>query len=162
MTSTSAPDSNASLAPIPDGFRAGVIGGPFVAQNGPFYGRWLDGRFQMGLRIEHRHCNPIGMCHGGMLATFADMLLPCIAVYQAMSERRFLPTVNLQVDYLAGVPEGAWLQGDGEVLRVTRNLVFVQAVATVDGSAALRMSGVFKQGPVLEGRANADPFGVRT
>lgn len=26
--------------------------------------------------------NPLGICHGGMMATLADMLLPCASMYQ--------------------------------------------------------------------------------
>jgi acyl-coenzyme A thioesterase PaaI-like protein len=33
--------------------------------------------------------NPVKVCHGGMLASFADMLLPCVALYQGLKERNF-------------------------------------------------------------------------
>jgi acyl-coenzyme A thioesterase PaaI-like protein len=59
---------------------------------------------------------------------------------------QFLPTVSLQIDYLAPSPLGAWVQGEAQVLRVTRNLAFVQGLVTADGVPALRVSGIFKIG----------------
>ena len=96
---------------IPEGFRAVTVGGPFMAHTGPLYARWTGERLQLGFRVEHRHTNPLNICHGGMMASFADMLLPCAAMYRGMKERRFLPTISLQVDYLAASPLGAWVQG---------------------------------------------------
>ena len=61
--------------------------------------------------------------------------------------QRFLPTVSLQLDYLAPSPLGAWVQGEGQVLRVTRSMVFVQGLVSADGVPAVRCSGVFKIGP---------------
>ena len=50
-----------------------------MAHTGPLYARWSGERLQLGFRVEHRHTNPLGICHGGMMASFADMLLPCAA-----------------------------------------------------------------------------------
>ena len=68
---------------------------------------------RLGFRVEKRHTNPLGICHGGMLASFCDMLLP-ISIHRKSKEvgLRFLPTINLQLDYLAPAPLGAWVEGD--------------------------------------------------
>ena len=66
---------------IPEGFRAVTVGGPFMAHTGPLYARWTGERLQLGFRVEHRHTNPLNICHGGMMASFADMLLPCASMY---------------------------------------------------------------------------------
>jgi uncharacterized protein (TIGR00369 family) len=126
---------------IPDGFRAITMGGPFMAHNGPLYARWTGSRIQVGFRVLKHHCNPLASCHGGMLATFADMLMPSVAIYQGSMERRFLPTISLQIDYLAGAPRGSWVQGEGDVLRTTRNMVFLQGLVSADGTPVLRVSG---------------------
>jgi len=146
---------------IPAGFQAAAIGGAFLAHNGPLYAR-LDGeRFQLGLRIEQQHTNPLGICHGGMLATFADMLLPCVILYEPGFERRFLPTISLQVDFLAPAALGAWVQGQGEVLRRTRSMVFAQGLVTADGVPALRVSGIFKLGSPIADAPAGDPLQLR-
>ncbi len=137
------------------------MGGAFLAHNGPLYAR-LDGeRFQLGLRIEQQHTNPLGICHGGMLATFADMLLPCVILYEPGFERRFLPTISLQVDFLAPAALGAWVQGQGEVLRRTRSMVFAQGLVTADGVPALRVSGIFKLGSPIADAPAGDPLQLR-
>lgn len=137
---------------IPAGFKPFAVGGDFIALNGPLYIRSVgqpDGSKlrHLGFRVEQRHCNPMGNCHGGMLATFADMMLPMLAHRQAVELRnQFLPTVSLQIDYLAPSPLGAWVQGEAQVLRVTRNLAFLQGLVTADDVPALRVSGIFKIG----------------
>jgi len=136
---------------VPPGFVPTRMGGEFVRTNGPLYLRTVDGRAQLGFRVERRHTNPAGTCHGGMLASFCDMLLPVCAHQQAeVVARRFLPTVGLQVDFLAPTPLGAWVQGEGEVLRTTATLVFVQGLVTADGVPVARTSGIFKIGPVFD------------
>ncbi len=154
-------DAHSDLSAVPEGFRPATIGGPFVAHNGPLYGRWTGERVQLGFRVEERHCNPRQICHGGMLATFTDMLMPCIALYQSTMERRFLPTISLQIDYLAPALLGAWAQGEGEVLRTTRNMLFAQGLVYADGELAMRVSRVFKLGPLIGDGQDMDPFKLR-
>ena len=145
-------------ADIPAGFRVARMGGPFIALAGPLYARLEGGRLLMGFRVQQQHSNPLGMCHGGMLATFADMLMPMAAMYQVAGERRFLPTISLQLDYLAPAPLGAWVQGEADILRTTRNLIFAQGLVKADGAPALRVSGIFKQGPLIGDGTDRDPL----
>ena len=138
-----------ALQDIPAGFVAlnlSRVDG-FMGINGPLYLRHEGLQVQVGLRVQARHCNPMGNCHGGMLATFADMLLP-LTIHRKSAEigMRFLPTISLQLDYLAPAPLGSWVQGEAEVLRVTRNLVFAQGLVMADGTPAVRLSGIFKIG----------------
>ena len=136
---------------VPEGFKPRRFGDGFIAGNGPLYQKKLEHGVLLGFRVEPRHCNPMGICHGGMIATFCDMFLP-ISAHHLSDElhQRFLPTINLQVDYLAPSPKGAWVQGEGQVLRSTRSLVFMQGVVTADGEPVARASGIFKIGPRFE------------
>jgi acyl-coenzyme A thioesterase PaaI-like protein len=84
-----------------------------------------------------------------MLSTFVDILLSTAAQYQTDIPRVFLPTISLQMDFIAGAPLGSWVQGQADILRVTRNLIFSQALVHADGVLAMRASGVFKRGPLL-------------
>jgi len=132
---------------VPSGFRALTIGGDFIGVNGPLYVRRVGDRVHLGFRVEKRHTNPLGICHGGMLASFCDMLLPFCAHRKSAEVRdRFLPTISLQVDYLAPAPLGAWVQGEADVLRVTGSLVFAHGLVSVDGATAARVSGILKIG----------------
>jgi uncharacterized protein (TIGR00369 family) len=161
------PMTHVTQAPaVPEGFMARRFGDGFIVVNGPLYSRPIDGGLQLGFRVEKRHCNPMGICHGGMMATFCDMLLPISA--HALSTEvagRFLPTVSLQVDFLAASPLGAWVQGEAQLLRATRSLVFMQGLVQADGVNVARVSGVFRIGPpfddsmrsILEGSPPAQP-----
>jgi uncharacterized protein (TIGR00369 family) len=144
----------AAPADIPAGFAPLPMIGEFIALTGPLYVRHVGTSVQFGFRVEARHTNPMGICHGGMMATFCDMLLP-LSVHRQRADvgMRFLPTINLQIDYLAPAPLGSWVQGEAEVLRVTRSLVFAQALVTAGDEPAARVSGIFKIGPPFPGRS---------
>jgi uncharacterized protein (TIGR00369 family) len=143
--------SAAASPAVPEGFEAREFGAGFIAVNGPLYARRDDAGFRLGFRVEGRHCNLMGICHGGMMATFCDMLLPISAhVLSAEIGKRFLPTINLQIDYLAPARLGAWVEGEAQLLRATRSLVFMQGLVRADGSSVARVSGIFKIGPPFE------------
>ena len=139
-----------SHAEIPPGFAPLQSGGPFIQHNGPLYLRHEGSVVQFGFRVERRHVNPMNNLHGGMMASFCDMLLP-LSVHpkRDLVADRLLPTNSLQIDYLAPALLGAWVQGEAEPLRVTRSLVFAQGLVTADGVPCARVSGVFKIGPAV-------------
>jgi uncharacterized protein (TIGR00369 family) len=137
---------------IPAGFKPRFFGDGFITVNGPLYTRRTEGGMHMGFRVEPRHCNPMGNLHGGMMATFCDMLLPMSAMaLDKTLAGHFLPTINLQVDYLGPAPLGTWVQGEAQILRVTRSMVFMQGLVHADGAPAARVSGIFKIGGVFGG-----------
>lgn len=137
---------------IPTGFHAFEAGGSFMQVNGPLYLLHQGDMVKFGFRVEQRHSNPMGNLHGGMMATFCDMLLP-LSVHRKNREigMRFLPTISLQIDYLAPSPLGCWVEGEAELLRATRSLVFAQGLVRADGVPCARASGVFKIGPAIAG-----------
>jgi uncharacterized protein (TIGR00369 family) len=136
-------------APPPPGFAPVPMGGGFIGDVGPLLVLHEGDVVKLGFRVEARHCNPMHNCHGGMLATFCDMVIPVCATRQVPAlAGRFLPTVSLQLDYMAPVPLGAWVEGQTQVLKVTQTMVFAQALVHADGKVAVRASGVFKIGPV--------------
>ncbi|HEY5337974.1 MAG TPA: PaaI family thioesterase [Rhizomicrobium sp.] len=131
---------------IREGFRPLNITMGFLGPNGPLYGKWDGKLMRLGFRVEMRHCNPGQVAHGGMLATFADMQLPMAARFQSGQDMGFMPTVSLTCDYLAPAPLGSWVEGQAEPIKITRNLVFAQGLATADGAPCLRANGIFKIG----------------
>jgi uncharacterized protein (TIGR00369 family) len=137
------------LSDVPAGFipLPSIAPGDFNSLILPVYvkaeGRDLVG----GFRVEKHHCNPGGMCHGGMMATFCDVHMAWSAVYQHDLDNLLLPTISLSFDYLAPVPLGTWVEGRVQVLRVGRRIVFAQEMLTVDGAPVLRASGCFSRSP---------------
>ena len=148
---------------IPPGFLPLNLVMGFLGANGPLYGRWDGERLAMGFRVEPRHCNPGQVAHGGMMATFADMLLPIASRLQSKIDMGFLPTVNLSCDFLGPAPLGAWIEGRAEVLKTTRNLLFAQGLATADGEPVLRANGIFKITATRAGDFSRDAlFGLKS
>jgi uncharacterized protein (TIGR00369 family) len=96
-----------------------------------------------GFRVELRHCNPLELCHGGMLVAFADIVLTGGCNHVARLSR-FLTTITLATDFIAPARIGAWLEARPEVLKVTRSTVFGQCLVTADGMPVLRASGTFR------------------
>lgn len=140
---------------IPEGFRLlRDAGGQFIAVNGPLYFKKTPEGLLVGMRIEERHCNPTGVCHGGMLMTFCDMAMPMAANY-AHRLGQFLPTISMTTDFVGPAKLGAWLQARTDVLKVTRNLVFTQGLITADGEPVVRASGVFRRGQDIRQMAAA-------
>lgn len=143
---TAAVANDALLAPpppdIPEGFRPRHAGGPFLLPIGPIWLRPAEGGATFGIRLERRHCNSQDVAHGGMLATFADIVLGIGGGEQAGTEGHFV-TVSLVTDYLAPAPLGAWLECRPALLRRTSRLMFVEGRFEADGAPVVRASGVF-------------------
>jgi uncharacterized protein (TIGR00369 family) len=129
---------------IPTDFQAiSMKANPFLENNGPLFGRLVDSRFTLGFRVEERHCNPGKTCHGGMLATLADMTLLLGCNLQG-GIRQYLLTLTLTTDYLGPAHVGDWIEGRCEMLRASKNLVFAQGLLQVDDRIVARLNGIFK------------------
>lgn len=124
----------------PEGFVASTRG-PYSSHNGPFFHRnWEDG-FEHAFYALPRHCNGMGIVHGGMLSTFMDGLL-ARAVGRATGGS--CVTIHLSLDFLSMARAGEWVFGDAQVTRTTREIVFVEGRIRVGDKDVLRGSGVFK------------------
>ncbi|MEF7612849.1 PaaI family thioesterase [Aquincola sp. MAHUQ-54] len=137
-TATSVADND-----IPAGFHPLEQGGPYFQALGPVYAkRQPDGTALMGLRIEAKHTNMLGVTHGGMLATLADSALG-MNVSMLRQPRQHLVTVSLSVDYLSAAQPGDWLEAHVTVRRQGRQLAFAECLLRVGERVMLRASGVF-------------------
>lgn len=136
----------------PDIVPAGFIEFPFDADEhflgltGPLYVKRDDTKLVLGLRVEKRHCNIAGICHGGMLMTFADMQLGIGARFESEHGVGFSPTVSMTADFLSPAANGAWIEGRTDLLRSTRNFLFCQCIVTANGAPVMRASGIMKLG----------------
>ena len=125
----------------PDGFVRSTDRGPFTTHNGPFFHRAADDGAHQAFFSEARHCNGIGLIHGGMLSAFLDGLL---AGAVALKTGMVPVTIHLSVDYLGMGRAGEWVLGEARVTRATRDIAFVEGRATANGRDLARASGVFK------------------
>ena len=87
---------------------------------GPLYVRRDagGGRGTFGLLVERRHCNAKDLCHGGMLAALADVVLGIGGLEQA-GVKGFFITISLTQDFLTPVPLGSWIAAEVDLLRQT-------------------------------------------
>lgn len=133
------------IAPTPEsrGFIAPKSGG-FVGLNGPIYIKDWSGPPISGFQVEERHCNPFGLCHGGWLSTFADVMLARQVPPLGISGGEFV-TVSLSVDFVGAAKLGDWVEGQGEVIRKTKKLVFVQGIAQSGERMILRTNCIFQR-----------------
>lgn len=125
----------------PSGFVRSTERGPFTTHNGPFYHRRTSGVAEQAFFAEARHCNGMGIIHGGMLSAFLDGLL---AGAVALKTGSVPVTVHLSVDYLGMGRAGSWVTGEAKVTRVTTELAFVEGRAMVHERDLARATGVFK------------------
>ena len=115
--------------------------GAFTSHNGPYHARQSDTGVVQAFHALARHCNGVGLIHGGMLSAFLDGLL----AGAAGRETGTTPvTVHLSIDFLDMGRAGDWVIGEARVTRATRDLAFVEGHASVHGRDLARASGVFK------------------
>lgn len=130
------------IPPPPEGFVPSPRG-PYTTHNGPMFHKLnADGTFEHAFFVLPRHCNAMGIVHGGMLATFLDGLL-ARAVYGSVGAQSV--TLHLSMDVLAAARRGQWVFGEAEVTRSAKEITFAQARIHADGRDVLRGSGVFKK-----------------
>ena len=129
---------------VPAGFRPARLPAPFIEGNGPMFWRDEDGYLILGIRVEPRHTNAGGTLHGGMLMTLVDMQLNSSLNYQ-LDTGLFIPTVSINVDFLAPAVAGDWVQGRTEVLKRGGSTVFTDCrIIKQDGTLIARAAGIFK------------------
>lgn len=109
----------------------------------------------IGFRVLPRHCNPRQTCHGGMLMTFCDYVLPTIARLTDPNHDHFTPTISMNINFLAPARIGAWVEGRAKILRRSANLLFVDGLIRADDVPVVQASGIFKRGNPDERRAGS-------
>jgi uncharacterized protein (TIGR00369 family) len=137
-----------SLPDIPEGFQPDQRIQPhtFGGLVGPFYTRRQGNDLSLGLRIEGRHCNSRGTCHGGLLATLADMALgyACALAGDTGGEKRNFVTVDLSLQYLASTNVGDWVQSEVTVLTPGSRTASAAGHLLANGEPVVRISANFR------------------
>jgi uncharacterized protein (TIGR00369 family) len=134
---------------VPEGFvrarRPTPSVNPFNELVGPFYERRRGTEVSLGLRIEPRHCNSRSICHGGLLATLADLALG----YSALAAGRnpggpsSFVTVSLSLDFAGSALAGDWVESKVEVQKNGSRLAFANGYLLANGVRIVRASAIF-------------------
>ncbi|MYZ46883.1 PaaI family thioesterase [Propylenella binzhouense] len=134
MSARAQSDSSAGWRQIPDASFATLLG--------PLWLREEDGRPVFGFQTEARHANSRGVVHGGVLALFADHALGRSLRLQERADRQ--ATIQLQVQYIAPVIPGDFLEARAEVLRSTTHVAYLRGILSVGGKVVVETSGLWK------------------
>lgn len=130
---------------VPVGFRPIERASPFIELIGPVYERRRDGAVALGLRIEGKHANRRGICHGGVLATLADIALG-YAMGVTTGGKSSLVTASLTIDYAGSAKVGDWIEAQVEVQRVGSRLGFANCYLVAGEQRIVRASAIFALG----------------
>ena len=114
----------------------------FPALVGPLWSRREGALRAYGIIAEPRHTNVHGIVHGGMLMTLADTALG-LNVWEEAGRQPSV-TVQLDVQFLAVVRPGEFVEARAEILRRTRSVIFVRGALAVGGRSVAAASGVWK------------------
>ena len=127
---------------LPAGYRRMEKLSPFNALVGPLYARRGKGKFSIGMRIEAKHANSRGICHGGVLATLADLSLG-YAMLAHRSARRGFVTAHLAIDFAGSAGPGDWIASEVEIQRIGTRLAFANCYLVANGKRIVRASAIF-------------------
>jgi uncharacterized protein (TIGR00369 family) len=125
---------------IPTGFAPMKLKSPFARSIGEFFVH--ESRPVVATRVTGDQLNSIGFAHGGFLATLADSA--CGVILQRDLKLSTAPaTVSLNIDYIATVHEGDWVEAHVEVHKVGGRLTNASCLLKVGEHLVLRSSGIF-------------------
>lgn len=108
---------------------AGLLPPPPIAETlGLVDFAYADGAFTVELDPEHRHYNPLGTVHGGVISTLLDTAAAC-SVHATLAAGELYTSLDLTVKFLRPVTvESGRLRAVGRVLQRGRRT----ALATAD------------------------------
>lgn len=126
----------------PIGYEPIVSSSPFGWENGPVFEKDGPDGWVRGFRVAERHTNAAGMCHGGMLMTFADILLSR-AVLDVVPPP--FVTLRLTSDFVGPAWKGDWVEGRAHSLGVEDGVVSLVGLLYTSGGTVLSISALFKK-----------------
>jgi len=136
--------ANAGFVRLNSRFGAGVLDeAPFEAAAGLLY---HPERRASGFRAQLCHCNAARVVHGAALSLLADYAMYVIAKgsYDASPSLGGV-TATLSTEFMAAARVGQWIEATGELLKDTRELVYVRGKVSADGKLCATFHGLIKK-----------------
>jgi acyl-coenzyme A thioesterase PaaI-like protein len=126
----------------PEGYTPSTGRGAFTTHNGPYFNGPSDETIsRQAFFVLGRHCNGVGILHGGMISAFLDGLLAGAA---ARGSGLTPITMHLSVDFLDMGKKGDWVMAEAWATKVASANAFVSGVARVGNRDIARVNGVFR------------------
>ena len=126
---------------IPDNFVAVEPNSPFTEAFGPLYECIDELGFVRAFRVQPHHRNINSVAHGGVLASFADMLLARALRWEL---DRYGVTVRLVTDYLSPAKSGDWVEGRSRITGGGNSIAFVMGEAHVGTRLVFAAAATFR------------------
>lgn len=132
-----------AMSKVPDGFRSADFTGAFLQRIGPYFVKQEQQRWLVGQHVEQQHVNYLGIAHGGMLSTLADVGL---SIQPFLSERPNpeVTTTSMTINFVAAAKLGDWLVVDARIDRISKRIAHVHGSILRDDEVLVTMSGVFR------------------
>lgn len=127
---------------VPPGFERLPPGLGYTDSLQPSYRRIAEEGASFGLVVEVQHGNSMGICHGGVLMTLAD-ITAATGANLARGVTAGSPTVHLSIDYISSARLGEWVQANVEQVSVKRRFGFCSGGIYNSAGVVARFSGTF-------------------
>ncbi len=134
--------SEADAQRVPAEFEQLPSGLGFTDSLQPSYRRIADGKASFGLVVQAQHSNTMGICHGGVLMTLAD-ITAATGVNLARGVTAGSPTVHLSMEFISSARHGQWVQADVEQVSIKRRFGFCSGGIYNSAGVVARFSGTF-------------------
>ena len=84
-----------------------------------------EGRVKMQFTVEKYMLNPIGIMHGGIMATILDEVMGAASF--TLGRPNGFATVNMNIDFLIPAKAADIIFGEGTVLRAGKTILHIKA-----------------------------------
>jgi uncharacterized protein (TIGR00369 family) len=96
----------------------------------------------LGILIEKKHTNMIGVVHGGLLVTMADSAMG-YNLSRATTPPQKIVTVSLSSDFLSSATLGDWIEAHVTILKIGNRMSYADCQLKCNSKIIFRSSGVF-------------------
>ncbi|WP_101759709.1 PaaI family thioesterase [Oceanicoccus sp. KOV_DT_Chl] len=144
----------------PAGFKPLPLDNSFNDCFAPVYMLIDDDGPRIGMRVEKKHLNSMGIVHGAVYMTLLDIAFATL-VGHAQGKYTGTPTININIDYMASTKEGEWLYTDCECLKLSNTMGFTKGIVRSAEEVKVGGSGIFKRPNNLEAAAGMSVDEVR-
>lgn len=127
---------------MPAGFESIPTGLGFTDVLQPLFRSLAGDRVRFAMWVGESHTNSMGICHGGVIATLAD-ITAASGVNHARGARSGNPTISLSLDFIATGRLGDWLQAEVAQVSVKRRFGFCSGLVQGPQGVVARFNGTF-------------------
>ncbi|MET0364938.1 MAG: PaaI family thioesterase [Sphingobium sp.] len=115
----------------------------FSGQMAPLWFQIVEERLSVGFFVAAGHCNEhLGTLHGGAAMTFADIAGGFRTALTLGHQR--CATLQLQTHFTAVAREGEFVSCDPEIVRQTKDILFLRGILRTRERAVLSFDGIWK------------------